>query len=184
MRQLNLLDAPYSTTEAPPRERIATHVFADGGVIGRNPSAIGGTYAWCHVANHARIASGSGVIRPGDLGVAGITNNISELYALCAGLIALPRLWTGAVCSDSKISLGRLFWQWKLNNVPLPLLDMMKRALRNIDAPGCQPVLHDGHPTRIQLRAGRGKRGNPVSVHNVWCDHECTKEAERIKARL
>ena len=39
------------------------------------------------------------------------------------------------------------------------------------DAISC--LLLDGHPTRSQLEAGKGKRGGPVSEHNVWCDKAC-----------
>jgi hypothetical protein len=41
---------------------VIVSVYADGGVIGANPSPKGGTWAWCHVndADH-RVKSGSGL---------------------------------------------------------------------------------------------------------------------------
>jgi len=38
-------------------------------------------------------------------------------------------------------------------------------------------VLLDGHPTKAQIESEKGKRGNPTSVHNVWCDEQCGKQA-------
>jgi hypothetical protein len=46
------------------------------------------------------------------------------------------------------------------------------------------PVLLDGHPTQAQLAAGVGKRGHPVSAHNVACDRACTAQANRVRAML
>lgn len=43
-----------------------------------------------------------------------------------------------------------------------------------------QYVQLDGHPTKANLRAGVGKRGNPVSRHNAWCDRECARVGQRF----
>jgi hypothetical protein len=45
-------------------------------------------------------------------------------------------------------------------------------------------VLLDGHPTRAQLSAGVGKRGSPVSEHNVWCDEACTEVGRLLLERV
>jgi len=121
--------------------------YADGGVIGRNPSQIGGTFAWCHIdANNRQVASYSGVITPVEAALPAITNNLTEMLALVAGLEALPLHWRGTVYSA---------------------------ALQHIDRPHCTYVLLDGHPTQAQLAAGKGKRGALVSEWNVWCDKAC-----------
>jgi hypothetical protein len=44
-----------------------------------------------------------------------------------------------------------------------------------------EPILLDGHPTQAQLKAGVGKRGNPVSRFNAWCDLECQRMAARFR---
>lgn len=157
-------------------------VYADGGVIGVNPSPIGGTWAWCHVdATETRIACDSGVTLPRPTCPL-ITNNLTEMIALVRGLSALPEGWSGAVYSDSQITLGRLFEGWKLNNIPLVLARQAQEALRRLDLANTYYVLLDGHPTRAQLLAGAGKRGNPVSEHNVWCDQACGKAAKAYQA--
>lgn len=161
-----------------------TALYADGGVIGRNPSPIGGTWAWCHVnAAGERIATGSGVVLPRP-SLPLITNNLTEMIALVKGLEALPEGWAGTVYSDSQITIGRVFWGWKQNNLPAVLLRQCAAAIARIDFANCRAVLLDGHPTQAQLAAGRGKRGNPVSEHNVWCDKECGRvgSAGRVAA--
>lgn len=152
--------------------------YADGGVIGRNPSLIGGTWAWCHVnAANERIDLDSGVITPRDADMPAITNNLTEMYALVRCLSALPVGWAGVVYSDSQVTLGRLFEGWRLKNVPLWLIKQGEAAINRIDRPRCTYVLLDGHPTRAQLLSGRGKRDNPVSEHNVFCDTACREAA-------
>lgn len=165
------------------RARYAAPValYADGGVIGANPSPIGGTWAWCMAdANGNRIKQESGIIRP-DVCDGPVTNNITELVALVYGLEALPTLWNGTVYSDSQVSLLRVFCAGKLNNVP----EWLKHRLWAIQKTGrlqhMSWKLLDGHPTKAQLEAGVGKRGNLVSVHNVWCDSECQRLAKEAR---
>lgn len=150
--------------------------YADGGVIGRNPSPVGGTFAWCHVdMDNIQVASYSGVITPVEAGLPAITNNLTEMLALVAGLEALPAGWAGTIYSDSQVTLGRMFEGWKMNNIPAWLVRRGSAALQHINRPRCSCVLLDGHPTQVQLAAGRGKRGAPVSEWNVWCDKACGK---------
>lgn len=161
-------------------------VYADGGVIGRNPSSEGGTWAWCHVnAAGERVAQNSAPVffydaRSGDYSTP-ISNNYTEMLALVNGLLALPRNWHGTVYSDSQITLGRLFWGWKWSKLPPYLVKRAQIALKRLDVPKITAVLLDGHPTRAQLAAGVGKRGNPVSEHNVWCDAECNRHAKQYR---
>lgn len=160
-------------------------LYADGGVIGRNPSSVGGTWAWRHVnANGEPVAEESGVITVAEAKVGFVTNNLTELLALVNGIEALPAGWRGTVYSDSNISLGRLFRGWALNEVPQWLIERMGAAMRHVDIEHSREVLLDGHPTKAQLEAGTGKRGNPVSIHNVWCDEACGEQArQHVDAR-
>lgn len=160
-------------------------LYTDGGVIGRNPSPDGGTWAFCHVDEAGqRVHEESGIIYPGGFAIQAITNNQSELIALINGMLALPRGWSGVVASDSAISLGRLFWSWKWHNVPLVMRAKAQAALEHIDAANSTPLLLDGHPTKAQLVAGIGKRGHPVSEHNVWCDVACGQQAQKYREDL
>lgn len=156
-------------------------LYADGGVIGPNPSAIGGTWAFCQVANGQRGQCASGIIRPVEAGVPAITNNLTELYAILQARESLPRSWSGVIHSDSWVSLQRVFLAAKLANVPHWLVERLQRMQHDGWFRDCSYVLLDGHPTQVQLVAGLGKRGHPVSVHNVWCDAECNRRAQEVK---
>lgn len=157
----------------------AIALYADGGVIGHNPSLIGGTWAWCQVANGQRGLCASGVITPAETGLPMITNNLTELYAILQARESLPYAWSGIIHSDSWVSLQRVFLAAKLNNVPEWLIERLQRMQRDGWFRGCSWQLLDGHPTKAQLAAGVGKRGNPVSEHNVWADAECTRRAKQ-----
>lgn len=160
----------------------AVALYADGGVIGSNPSSIGGTWAWCLVdAAGQRICEYSGVIRACDAGVPAVTNNLTELLALVNGLDALPSGWQGTVYSDSWVSLQRVFLAAKLNNVPPWLIDRLQALQKSRKLAEMSYVLLDGHPTKAQLAAGVGKRGHPVSIHNVFCDAECQRRARQYR---
>src|SRR4051794_41446106 len=88
-------------------------IYADGGVIDRNPSSIGGTWAYCHVDDDDnRISEQGGIFIPSPRGL--VTNNRMEFLALLSALEALPSGWSGRVCSDSRVTLGRLFHSWKM----------------------------------------------------------------------
>ncbi len=154
-----------------------TAIYADGGVIQINPSSIGGTWAWCHVsAENIRVRTASGVVLPRQ-SCPLITNNLTEMIALVKGMEALPQGWAGCIYSDSQITLGRLFEGWKMSGIPAVLIRQGAEAMARLDWARCTYVLLDGHPTKAQLLAGRGKRGGPVSEHNVFCDRQCQLEA-------
>lgn len=151
-------------------------LYVDGGVMQHNPSHIGGTWAWCAVDSEGeRIAGSMGFIlapvyidgKPCD-----VSNNLTEFMAAVQGLEAMPAGWNGVVCTDSQVTLGRLSQGWALNNLPKELIDRGSVALQRLGSIAW--ILLDGHPTKAQLKARIGKRGNPVSVHNVWCDQACT----------
>lgn len=178
--------SPAATGEMPITLGKPVTVYADGGVITDpvtkqfNPSPIGGTWAWCHVDESGqRINGASGFLSVAEAKVPkGVTNNLTEIYALLLCLEALPADWVGTVCSDSKVSLGRLFGSFSLNELPGWLIERIGQVLRNHRMDQIRYVLLDGHPTRAQLDAGVGKRGHPVSEHNVWCDTACNEAKE------
>lgn len=156
-------------------------LYTDGGVIGANPSPIGGTWAYCLVdAIGERIRCDSGVITPAEAQLPAITNNLTELLAIVNGREALPYAWTGTIHSDSWVSLQRVFLAAKLKNVPPWLVERLQRLQRDGWFSGCFWQLLDGHPTKAQLAASVGKRGAPVSIHNVWADAECQRRAREV----
>lgn len=157
---------------------MITELYCDGGVIGTNPSAIGGTYA-VRLVFDGREPWGYGAVIPAtDMGGT-VTNNQTEMMALLKGLAKLPDDFSGTIYSDSQVTLGRAFMGWKWKNIPTwmhKLYQVERKRLVNWDQ--IKYVLLDGHPTRAQLQAGVGKRGHPVSEHNVWCDEACRKAGE------
>lgn len=147
-------------------------VYTDGGVLGSSRSEVGGSWAWVGVDADGLLRAGEyGTLRPAVHGLDSITNNLSEFYAMLKALESMPAGWSGRVCPDSQVTLGRFFWSWKLAGVPAAWRQRMGAVIRRLGK--LEPVLHDGHPTRAQLLAGVGKRGNPVSIHNVLADKLC-----------
>ena len=159
-------------------------LYADGGVIGQNPSAVGGTWAWRQVSEVPGMgdvvgASSAGVITPKEAGMLAISNNLTEMLAVLRGLESLPADWVGTVCSDSQVTLGRLFAGWKWTNIPLWMHQLyQEQAKRLVYWSAIRHQLLAGHPTRAQLQAGAGHSGLPVSEHNKWCDAMCGLAAE------
>lgn len=148
-------------------------VYADGGVIGSSRSAVGGAWAWCHVtAKNVAIRQESGLLFPTSAWP-DITNNYSEYVAAVRAIEALPEGWIGHIYLDSRITIGRLASGWATNGLPDKLVARGVRAIGRLG--GTFWHLLDGHPTKEQLRTRVGSRGNPVSLHNVWADEECTR---------
>lgn len=153
-------------------------LFIDGGVVGKNPSKVAGTWAARLVYDGVVIRESSGVITPKDAGLPSITNNLTEILALVKGLEMLSSNRVCTVYSDSQVTLGRAFQGWKWNNIP-PWLHQLYRAQRDrLIWDEIAWVLLAGHPTKAQLSAGKGRHGLPVSVHNVWCDHACQEAGQ------
>jgi ribonuclease HI len=155
-------------------------LYADGGVIQKNPSIIGGTWAWCATDSEnpkfgERVIGRGGVVpyvnRP-------ISNNHTEQIAITLALEAMPDGWSGIVYSDSQIALGRVFQSWRTKNLPDNIIRRSAAAVARLGK--IRFVLLQGHPTKDDLIKGVGKkRGYPVSIHNVWCDKECGRQAEK-----
>jgi hypothetical protein len=181
-------------------------VYADGGVLGRNPSKLGGTWAWCWSLTEKLVVpdvtpwvfrEGAGLCLYGatekECGLTGfrvvegrapeITNNVTEFLALARCLAPLPAGWEGPVYSDSQITLGRFFRGWETKGLPPDWVARVHEVI--LPRLGkLTPVLLDGHPTRSQLQAGVGKRGNLVSSFNKLCDHQCNLVAGVYTAAL
>lgn len=156
-------------------------LFADGGVIGRNPSGIGGTYAFSILKNGRVIQTGGSVIVP--ISETKISNNVSEFVAVLEGLEHLYADWSGIVYSDSKVTLGRFFCDWSLTNIPSDLQARMKSAKSRLaNFAEFKYCLLEGHPTKSDLARGFGKKGYPVHEQNVWCDKKCKSLAKAFLA--
>lgn len=146
--------------------------------MGANPSPIGGTWYCLHLDAEERIVQeAGGVITPAQAGMATISNNLTEMLAMVEALERLPLGWSGDVHSDSAVTLGRLFQRWKWTNIPAWLYRRAGDALVRLDLANVRHHLLDGHPTRQQLAAGIGKRGNPCSRWNCYADTRCTELA-------
>jgi hypothetical protein len=153
-------------------------VYCDGGVIGRNPSRRGGTWAWRHIDRKGfLLRMGSGVVRPEDAGMPTITNNLTELLAALEGMALLPDGWAGAIWTDSNVTLLRLRGGKKFNGIPTVMVERTKSELARLGL--FQAKLLGGHPTENELFLGRKlKSGLPVDWQNVYCDRECTRLAK------
>jgi ribonuclease HI len=139
-------------------------IYCDGGTIGRNPSKIGGTWAWCKV-----------VITPEDADTANITNNFTELYAAIRALES-ENTKKVSLFTDSNITKLRLTTSNKFANIPKWMINRAKE-LRKIG--NYEVTLLGGHPTKKELITGRKKKnGLPVSKFNCLCDEECNKLAK------
>ncbi len=140
-----------------------TRIYADGGMIGANPSKKGGT--WAFSMNDDRddqIHHESGLLLPVDIGQDFVTNNITELWAVMVALERLPDRWTGTVFSDSNCTLGRIrrFKNTKYTGVPLFMRERFVAVCRRM-----------------------GKIGSKVSRWNVFCDDLCNQQEQRFSSR-
>lgn len=173
---------------------VPHEVYADGGVARVNPSPFGGMWAWCHVRYPATpggtpspvsevVRSASGVVRAGELMPGPVSNNLTEFLALLLGLEALPDGWSGLVCSDSGVTLGRFERHHTagMKGIPPALVGRLTAVRARLG--GLTFRLLGGHPTRADLDRGRRKDGKPVSPHNVWCDRACGERAAELVGR-
>jgi ribonuclease HI len=155
-------------------------LYCDGGVVGHNPSILGGTWAFRILQDQVILEQNCGYITPKELHIVNVTNNITEMLALLHGLRRLPDDWSGTIYSDSLITIGRASMGWKWKNIPIGMNRIYQRErgrLHNWEA--ITWTLLQGHPTKAELLAGVGSRGYPVSQHNVWCDRACQEAARQ-----
>lgn len=156
-------------------------VACDGGLVGTNPSKLGGSYAWIHIGESGNsVAHASGIVTPEFLRITPVTNNHTELIAMLFAIENLPEGWSGAVLCDSYVTIRRVFYGGTMKNVPGWLVERVGAVMRRIDRVKCRPVLLDGHPTKDELARGRGKRGHMVSPFNVFCDRACQARAREF----
>ncbi len=165
-------------------------LYSDGGVVGVNPSSIGGTWAFVSVGQiqggppHSKLKECSGLLLPGDLNPPTITNNFTELYALVMALeqvklslsLSPDISWSGKFYTDSWVTLCRVTRtksKWK--GIPDWLRERVHSLQKHFDWKW-EGVLLDGHPTPSQLASGLGKRGNPCSAWNAYCDDLCNRQ--------
>lgn len=179
------LGAEISPVPEPQRQdadSLIVALYADGGVIRKNPSDIGGTWAWCGVdAAGNRVIERSGAFPAPDSRP--VSNNHTEQIAITLALEAMPDGWSGSVYSDSQIALGRVFKNWRETNLPANISQRSAKAVKRLGK--IQTVLLQGHPTKGDLELGIGKKRNlPVSIHNVWCDKACSAAAKEFLAQM
>ena len=157
-----------------------TTLTTDGGVVGKNPSDFGGTWAFVATDKDDNLV----FYRSGFYQAVGqpTTNNHTEMFAAIMALESMPEGWSGTLVSDSQITLGRLFEGWRNKNLPNDLVTRAQKALKRLGTVKGNHV--DGHPTKAHLEAGIGKRGNPVSKWNVVADQLCNREVARVKGIL
>lgn len=156
----------------------AVAIYTDGGLIGQNPSPIGGTWAWCAVnKDGVRLVERSGVVLAPEGRV--ITNNHTEQIAIVLALEAMPAGWCGELFSDSQVALGRVLWGWAEKNLPPNISSRSRAAVKRLGI--IAGFVLKGHPTRAELSAGVSAKINlPVSEHNVWCDKACRSASQNF----
>jgi ribonuclease HI len=157
-------------------------LYCDGGVVGRNPSPLGGTWAFVALgADDIILREASGVVVPIPFVLATITNNYTELYAALEALKAAPDGWAGDLLTDSQVTLYRITKdKTKWEGIPATVRAEVEAQRKRLGA--YRVHLLDGHPTKQQLACGIGKRGNMCSAWNVRCDKECTRLAKAFLA--
>lgn len=151
--------------------------YADGGCIGINPSPDGGTWAFRLIGfGETVLKEESGIVLPAEAGLPTISNNYTELLACLRALRSLPDGWEGDLFTDSQVTLLRLTKDRpSFNGIPEAMVEETWRQRRRMGK--LRVTLLDGHPTRAHLAAGVGKRGYPVSEHNVACDKACSRHS-------
>ena len=155
-------------------------IYCDGGMIKQNPSPYGGAWAWCWVRKGKRISSASGIIKPSDLGMETVSNNVMELIAAMRAINSSPPDWSGVLYTDSIVTLHRMTDGKRFKGIPysirLEALDLRRNRKWKVN-------LVAGHPTRKNLQDGfkNGAYGKVrVSEHNVFCDQLCTLRAKEF----
>lgn len=157
-----------------------TTVYADGGCVGKNPSAAGGTWAFALAgSDDEHVIRVSGSFTTEEVGFATVDNNLSETVALLIALEQMPDGWGGLVVSDSLNAIRRVIapGTQKFSLCPQSVID---RCHANRGRLGeLSVLLVAGHPSKKQLAAGV-KNGRPVRAHQAWCDRECKRQARAV----
>lgn len=159
------------------------NLYCDGGTIDKNPSPHGIVWAWIITDKKDTVIlqTSSGFITNEELGLNG-TNNIAEIIAAINGINYIKNYIpnTNFVLKlDSQITLGRLFKNWKLNNVPAAVQKTLTELKEFIRTYG-KPYQLKGHPTNKEIQNHRNMENAPVSIYNVLCDDMCKRQATKF----
>ena len=158
--------------------KIPNHadIYVDGGVILKNPSALGGTWAYVIIDQDTILAESSGVVEPQEIGRSTVTNNYTELLAALQGLQRVDREWHGRIYTDSQVTHRRLISPHaSFRGIP----NILRRQILDLwQQRRWTAALVGGHPTKKELLAGRKSTGVPVSKWNVYVDKKCKLAAE------
>ena len=133
-------------------------VFADGGVYKHNPSRTGGAWAYVILDGDNILESKAGIVE------GKVTNNLMEYLAVYEALKALPDGWSGEIVSDSKITLGRIFYGWRCKNIPDEIVTACKNELKRLGIVFPRHVM--GH---------QALNGDIYIKYNRMCDSMCRK---------
>lgn len=152
-------------------------VYTDGGVIGRNPSSHGFTWAAVLLDSDSEHVVMSGVVTPRDVGLTSVENNMAETVAIVMALEALPAGWSGTIYTDNLNSLRRADTKrlGKGSRFNASLSGRFYEAVRR--CPDVSYRLVIGHPTRKE-KADPHANWSPW---NVLADTFCCAEAYRAK---
>lgn len=154
-------------------------LYTDGGVIQKNPSPIGGTWAYCVVSPDGDLLYEDYDVVPAKKLGGMATNNQMELLAIIRGLQTITRDSIVHMCSDSQVSLQRVFLGASMSNIPDWMVDALEIEKSRLALfKKFKYTLLAGHPTKAQLVDGFGKNHHPVSKWNVWVDGLCHKAAD------
>ena len=153
-------------------------IFTDGGVMGRNPSPLGGMWAFCAVDARDVLIFGDGhVITPAEVELPYVENNVSELYAVIKALEWAPvgprfELWTDSINTMRRL-LDPIYASMNgvCDTLHQRLIAAVQRHGGTLPGQRLDVRLCAGHPTKAELEAGRKSKNNlPFSKWNVWCD--------------
>lgn len=146
-------------------------VYTDGGLVLKNPSPVGGSWAYRLVDSTDRLGGNvvkeysGGRIQPE------ITNNTTEFIAAVLAFRQLPEGWSGLWLPDSEVTVTRLLYGGKGKGLSLEQIKWGRETMERMG--NIQVQLLGGHPTKKALAAGQREDGKLVSIHNVWADKAC-----------
>lgn len=133
------------------------YAFADGGVYMKNPSKKGGAWAYVKL-NGKEVVSNYGIVE------GKVTGNFMEFIALYEVIKSLPDGWSGEIVSDSKITLGRIFYGWKCNGLPEDLVEDCRNQIKRLG------VVFPRH-----VKGHQAQSDDIYITYNRMCDSLCRK---------
>ena len=156
-------------------------LYADGGLVYANPSPYGATQGVRIVVDDTVVFE-QGYFYPASFFGGSAGNNSSEVLAIALGFEAWHNLFgtrfMGTVYTDSENAKG--FYQLTNRMSVEPKVHSKVNEVLPYLGPS-KWVLLDGHPSAAHLYKGTGKRGGPVSIHNVVCDELATEAGIQAK---